>query len=75
MPADASQQASPLSELHLLLSYQCNYECDHCFVWSGPSVDGTMTLDTIDHILNEAEQLGTIRWIYFEGGEPFRRIS
>ena len=72
MPADTSQKASPLSELHLLLSYQCNYECDHCFVWSGPSVDGTMTLDTIDHILNEAEQLGTIRWIYFEGGEPFR---
>ena len=61
----------PLSGLHLLLSYQCTYECDHCFVWSGPFVTGTMTLDTVEHILAEAKQLGTIEWIYFEGGEAF----
>jgi len=22
--------------LHLLLTYQCNFECDHCFVYSHP---------------------------------------
>jgi len=25
-----------LSSLHVLLTYQCNYECDHCFVWGSP---------------------------------------
>ena len=60
-----------LSELHLLLTYECNYECDHCFVWGGPSQSGTMTVENIKHILVEAEALGSIEWIYFEGGEAF----
>ena len=63
--------APPLSGLHLLLTYQCTFECDHCFVWGSPSRDGTMTLDTVDHILAEARRVGTIEWIYFEGGEAF----
>jgi hypothetical protein len=73
MVAAASQGNSspPLSGLHLLLTYECNFACDHCFVWGGPSQTGTMTLDTVDHILDEAELLGTIDWIYFEGGEAF----
>jgi hypothetical protein len=70
-PASAPVQAAPLSGLHLLLTYECNYECDHCFVWGGPSQPGTMTVETIEHILKQAEELGTIEWIYFEGGEPF----
>jgi hypothetical protein len=65
------KSSPPLSGLHLLLTYQCTFECDHCFVWSGPFQTGTMTLDTVDHILAEAVRLGTIEWIYFEGGEAF----
>jgi hypothetical protein len=61
----------PLSGLHLLLTYECNYECEHCFVWGGPSQTGTMTLETIRHIIEQANALGTIEWIYFEGGEAF----
>jgi hypothetical protein len=61
----------PLSGLHLLLTYQCTFQCDHCFAWGGPFQTGTMTLDTVDHILTEAGRLGTIEWIYFEGGEAF----
>ena len=61
----------PLTGLHLLLTYECNYECDHCFAWGGPWQTGTMTLETIDRILEEATALGTVEWIYFEGGEPF----
>ncbi len=61
----------PLSGLHLLLTYECNYECDHCFVWGGPSQKGTMTLETVQHIVEQAKALGTIEWIYFEGGEAF----
>lgn len=60
-----------LSQLHLLLTYQCTYECDHCFVWSSPWLTNTMTLDSIRNILEQARSLGTVGWIYFEGGEPF----
>ena len=60
-----------MSGLHLLLTYECNYECDHCFVWGGPSQSGTMTAETVEHILAAAEASGSIKWIYFEGGEAF----
>ena len=60
-----------LSGLHLLLTYQCTFECDHCFVWGSPRQSGVMTLENIRHILSEARDLGTIGSIYFEGGEPF----
>jgi hypothetical protein len=60
-----------LTGIHLLLTYKCTAECDHCFVYSSPRAEGTMTLDQIDRVLAEAEKIGTVRWIYFEGGEPF----
>ncbi len=60
-----------LTGLHLLLTYQCNFECDHCFVWGGPQQTGTFTLDQIDEVLRQARELGTVEWIYLEGGEPF----
>jgi len=60
-----------LSGLHLLLTQQCNYECDHCFVWGGPGQTSTMMLSTIRELLRQAGDLGTVEWIYFEGGEPF----
>ena len=60
-----------LTSLHLLLTYQCTLECDHCFVWGSPSQTGTMTLEEIRLILEQARELGTVSSIYFEGGEPF----
>lgn len=60
-----------LSGLHLLLTYQCNYECDHCFVWGSPAQEGTMTLAQVRDIYRQAQELGTVEWIYLEGGEPF----
>lgn len=60
-----------INGLHLLLTYQCNYECDHCFVWGSPGQYGSMTLSTISEILQQAKDVGTVEWIYFEGGEPF----
>jgi hypothetical protein len=60
-----------LRGLHLLLTYQCTFECDHCFVWGSPFQDGTMTLPQIQQILQQASELGTVDSIYFEGGEPF----
>jgi MoaA/NifB/PqqE/SkfB family radical SAM enzyme len=60
-----------LSGLHLLLTYQCTFECDHCFVWGSPWQEGTMTLKDIQHILKQAKETETVGSIYFEGGEPF----
>ncbi len=71
MTVSTTAQSTPLTGLHLLLTYECNYECDHCFVWGGPSQNGTMSYETIELILQQAEEAGTIEWIYFEGGEPF----
>jgi MoaA/NifB/PqqE/SkfB family radical SAM enzyme len=60
-----------LTGLHLLLSYQCTFECEHCFVWGSPWQSGVMTTEVIERILGEAKTQPTIRTIYFEGGEPF----
>jgi hypothetical protein len=57
--------------LHLLLSYQCTFECDHCFVFGSPWQTGTMTIETVREIINQAKETGSVEWIYFEGGEPF----
>ena len=58
-----------LSGLHLLLTYQCTFECDHCFVWGSPFQSGTTTLADIRRILVQAQD--TVTSIYFEGGEAF----
>jgi MoaA/NifB/PqqE/SkfB family radical SAM enzyme len=60
-----------LTGLHLLLTYQCTLECDHCFTWGSPWQRGTMSSADIEDILRQADELGTVEWIYFEGGEPF----
>lgn len=60
-----------LTGLHLLLTYQCTFECDHCFVWGSPFQSGTMTLADINSILEQAQDIATLNSIYFEGGEPF----
>jgi hypothetical protein len=53
------------------MTYKCNLECDHCFLYSGPNANGTMTLPQIRSILAEARKIKGVQWIYFEGGEPF----
>ncbi len=60
-----------LKELHQLLTYQCTYECDHCFVKSSPFADGTMTIDFAKDSVDQAHKLGSVNTIYIEGGEPF----
>ena len=71
MEPSAEKPAAGLSGLHLLLSYECEFECDHCFVWGAPNQGGAMSGDTITAILQQAREFGSIEWIYFEGGEPF----
>lgn len=60
-----------LTGIHFLLTYKCIFECDHCFVYSSPNAEGTFTFDQFNETLIEADKIGTIEWIYLEGGEPF----
>lgn len=60
-----------LTGLHILLTYQCTQECDHCFVWGSPWQSGVFTVERLDQVFQQAQQVSTINEIYFEGGEPF----
>ncbi|MGQ9544197.1 MAG: radical SAM protein [Candidatus Bathycorpusculaceae bacterium] len=60
-----------LKGVHFLLTYRCDLECDHCFVWGSPKAKGTFTLEQIRNILKEAKKLETVDYILIEGGEPF----
>jgi len=60
-----------LTGIHFLLTYRCNFECDHCFLYCGPHAPGTFTLGQIRRVLDEARAIGTVDTIYYEGGEPF----
>ena len=60
-----------LTGLHLLLTYRCTHECDHCFVYSSPRAQGTFSLARIGQALDQAADVGTVKQVYFEGGEPF----
>lgn len=57
--------------VHLLLTYQCTLECEHCFVWGSPWQEGTISLQKLRLLLKQAQDIGTVEWFYFEGGEPF----
>ncbi|MCP4685998.1 MAG: radical SAM protein, partial [bacterium] len=54
-----------------LLTYACTFECDHCFLHCSPRAQGTFTLAQVRNILEQASDLGTVKMVYFEGGEPF----
>ena len=60
-----------LTGIHFILTYTCNFECDHCFLYCSPRSGGTFTIGQVTKVLNEAQKIGTVDWIYFEGGEPF----
>ena len=60
-----------LTGFHILLTYQCTFECDHCFVWGSPWQTGVMTLGQVRNALQQAQDLGSVNSVYFEGGEPF----
>jgi hypothetical protein len=60
-----------LTGIHFLLTYACNLECEHCFLYCGPHSQGTFTLAQVEDALDQAGELGTVEGVYFEGGEPF----
>jgi len=60
-----------LKGVHFLLTYRCDLECDHCFVWGSPKAKGTFTFRQVKNILQEAKKLKTVDYVSLEGGEPF----
>lgn len=60
-----------LTGIHILLTYRCDLECDHCFVWGGPKARSVFTINQVRNILREAKKLGTVKNVSIEGGEPF----
>jgi hypothetical protein len=60
-----------LTGIHFLLTYACNFECDHCFLYCSPTSQGTFTIRQVAKVLDEAGKIGTVKWIFYEGGEPF----
>jgi MoaA/NifB/PqqE/SkfB family radical SAM enzyme len=60
-----------LGGVHFLLTYRCTQECDHCFAYASPSRDATFTGDRLTKVLDQCAALGSVEWIFFEGGEPF----
>ncbi|HEX6302974.1 MAG TPA: radical SAM protein [Anaerolineales bacterium] len=60
-----------LDRIHILLTYSCPLRCKHCFVFGDPQAKGTFTTAQITRLLSQIQELGSIKWIFFEGGEPF----
>lgn len=60
-----------LKHVHILLTYACTFECDHCFLYCSPRAQGTFTLNRLTELLIQAKETGTVESVYFEGGEPF----
>ncbi len=60
-----------LNGVHFLLTYQCNFGCDHCFLYCGPGTEGVFTFDRLEEIMMDAKAMRSVDNIYFEGGEPF----
>lgn len=60
-----------LTGIHILLTYSCTNECDHCFLYCSPSAEGTFTIDKIRQLYDQAAKIDSIKAIYLEGGEPF----
>jgi len=60
-----------VTNLHILLTYRCTLKCDHCDVFGSPQAKGVLSDQRVYTILKEAKNIGSIQWIFFEGGEPF----
>lgn len=60
-----------LSGVHILLTYTCLFECDHCFLYCSPNMEGTFTRAQLRETFEEIEKIESVRSIYYEGGESF----
>lgn len=55
--------------LALLLTYKCNFSCDHCSVSAGPKRREVLAADYMRRAIREAYAVPSIRTVVFTGGE------
>ena len=60
-----------IKSVHFLLTYSCNFACDHCFLYCGPDAQGTFTISQVRTVLEEMQKIPTRGSVMMEGGEPF----
>ena len=60
-----------ISSLHFILTYTCNFECDHCFLYCSPSARGVFAVRPVEQILDDLKDIPGLTSVGFEGGEPF----
>ncbi|WP_041570798.1 radical SAM protein [Candidatus Desulforudis audaxviator] len=56
--------------LAFLLTYNCNFLCDHCSVSVGPDRREVLAADDMWQVIEQAYILPSIRVAVFTGGEP-----
>ena len=60
-----------ITGIHFLLTYKCNFACDHCFVYSCPDAKGVMKISDVREILSEAQKAGNVEWIFLKAVNLF----
>ena len=56
--------------IHILLTYTCTFQCDHCFLYSSPRSVGAFSVESLRRLIDQAIAVRTVETICFEGGEP-----
>jgi pyruvate-formate lyase-activating enzyme len=56
--------------LSFLVTYKCNFQCDHCSVSAGPEHQQVIAAEHMRRVIEEAYALPSIRVVVFTGGEP-----
>ncbi|TJX12833.1 radical SAM protein [Tissierella creatinini] len=57
--------------LNLILTYKCNYECDHCISNCSPSREETMKIYQAKEYIDKVVSTTNVNQIGYTGGEPF----
>lgn len=58
--------------LSIFTTRRCTAACDHCCVGAGPNAaHGTITVERMHALIDEATRVGTIQRVAFTGGEAF----
>lgn len=60
-----------ITGIHILLTYSCTKECQHCFLFSHPRACGTFTINRLTDLFLQVKEIPSLEWVFFEGGEPF----
>ncbi len=63
---------SPPTGVTLLVTYACNFICDHCQTMSHPGAEWGLPFETIARLIGEIRELGAKR-LTISGGEPMVR--